>query len=164
MIFEELVKENRDLFIKKVTEISAYLGVNPNHLMFLMWFETAHTLDHRIRNSIGATGLIQFMPKTALYLNTTTDKLREMSNIEQLEYVKRYLAPNRGKYQDWVDLYCMIFWPVAVGKPDSFRITSDIVARQNPIFDINKDTDIEKSEIRRALIRQIPKKYLNYFT
>lgn len=55
MIFDHLIKENRDAFIKKVIEVSDYLGVKPEHLMFLMWFETGHTLDHRIQNKIGAT-------------------------------------------------------------------------------------------------------------
>lgn len=163
LIFNDLIKANKDDFLKKVKEVASWLGVNPNHLMFLMWFETAHTLDHTIQNKIGATGLIQFMPKTALGLGTTTDKLKKMSNVEQMEFVKKHLAPFRGKYKDYVDLYCAIFWPVAVGKDDSFRITSDLVAKQNPLFDINKDLDIEKSEIRKALFAQIPKIYKNYF-
>lgn len=163
MIFENLIKENRQAFIAKVIEVATYLRVKPEHLMFLMWFETGHTLNHRIQNRIGATGLIQFMPQTARFLGTTTDQLVMMTNVEQLEYVKKHLGMFRGKYHDWVDLYCGIFWPAAVGKPDSFRITSDIVAKQNPLFDINKDGDIEKAEIRTALLKQIPSEYKMYF-
>jgi hypothetical protein len=163
MIFDELIKENKDAFIAKVISVSKYLGVKPEWLMFLMWFETGHTLNHKIQNSIGATGLIQFMPKTAIGLGTTVDKLKTMSNVEQMNYVQKYLARFKGKYKDWVDLYCAIFWPVAVGQPDDFKITNDLVAKQNPIFDINKDTDIQKSEIRMALIRQIPEKYKQHF-
>lgn len=162
MIFEELIKENRDAFVNKVIEISKYLKVKPEHLMFLMWVETAHTLDHRIQNkTTKATGLIQFMPSTAVWLGTTINALQMMSNVEQLEYVKKHLSLFRGKYIDYVDLYCAIFYPAAVGKPDSYRITRDIVAKQNPIYDLNKDLDIEKREIRIALQRQIPKKYYN---
>ena len=163
LIFRELIKENTEEFCKKVVEISNWLGVNPNHLMFLMWFETGHTLDHRTKNKIGAVGLIQFIQSTAKYLGTTTDKLVAMSNVEQLDYVKKHLAPYRGKYKDYVDLYCAIFWPKAVGQLDTFRITSDVVAVQNPLFDINKDKDIEKAEIRTALERQIPKQYKSFF-
>lgn len=163
MIFENLIKENRQAFIAKVIEVSAYLRVKPEHLMFLMWFETGHTLNHRTQNRIGATGLIQFMPQTARFLGTTTDQLKSMTNVEQMEYVKKHLGVYRGRYRDWVDLYCGIFWPAAVGKPDSFRITSDIVAKQNPLFDINKDGDIEKAEIRTALLKQIPQEYKMYF-
>lgn len=164
MIFEELIKENREEFIAEVVDVSSYLGIQPRWLMFLMWFETNHTLDHTITNQIGATGLIQFMPKTAIGLGTTCQKLREMSNVEQLTYVERHLAPFRGRYRDWVDLYCAIFWPAAVGKPMDYRITSDMVAKQNPLFDRNKDLDIEKSEIRAALLDQVPRQYKNLFT
>lgn len=163
MIFENLIKENKAAFIERVIEVANYLGVKAEHLMFLMWFETARTLDHTITNSIGATGLIQFMPTTAKGLGTTTEALRKMSNVEQMEYVKKHLSFARGKYKDFVDLYCGIFWPAAVGKPDTYRITSDTVARQNPLFDINKDTDIEKTEIRAALLRQVPAEYRQYF-
>lgn len=163
MIFDHLIKENKEAFVKKVIDVARYLGVKPEHLMFLMWFETAHTLDHRIQNKIGATGLIQFLPSTARFLGTSTDELKAMSNVEQMEYVKRHLAPFRGKYKDFVDLYCGIFYPKAVGQPDSYKITSDKIAQQNPLFDLNKDLDIEKAEIRKALLRQVPDKYLKYF-
>lgn len=163
MIFENLIKENKKEFIDAVISVASFLQVKPEHLMFLMWFETGHTLNHRIQNSIGATGLIQFMQATALGLGTTTAQLKAMSNVEQMKYVQKHLAPYRGKYRDYVDLYCGIFWPAAVGKPDTFRITQDIVAKQNPLFDINKDGDIEKAEIRTALLKQIPQEYKMYF-
>lgn len=159
MIFEHLIKENREAFIAKVEEVAEYLGVKSEHLMFLMWFETAHTLNHRIQNKIGATGLIQFMPVTARFLGTNTEALKKMSNVEQLEYVKRHLGIFKGRYKDYVDLYCGIFWPAAVGKPETYRITPDIVAKQNPLFDLNKDGDIEKAEIRKALFQQVPEQY-----
>lgn len=163
MIFEHLITENKEAFIQKVIEVAEYLQVLPEHLMFLMWFETAHTLNHRIQNKIGATGLIQFLESTARFLGTTTDALIKMSNVEQMEYVKKHLGIFKGKYKDYVDLYCGIFYPAAVGKPDTYRITSDKIAKQNPLFDINKDFDISKSEIREALKRQIPIVYLKYF-
>ncbi len=163
MIFENLITENKSAFLTKVEKVAFYLGVKPHELMFLMWFETARTLNHRIQNSIGATGLIQFMPATARFLGTTTEALKAMSNVEQMDYVQKHLGIFKGRYKDWVDLYCGIFWPAAVGKPDSYRITSDIVAKQNPLFDINKDTDIEKSEIRKALLKQIPTQYKYLF-
>jgi hypothetical protein len=132
--------------------------------MFLMWFETNHTLNSHIQNSVGATGLIQFMPDIARYLGTTTETLKNMSNVEQMDWVQKDLARFRYKYQDWLDLYCGIFWPAAVGKPDTFCITQEIVAKENPLFDINKDLIIEKSEIRAALLEEIPIEYKQYFT
>jgi len=159
MIFEELIKENRPEFIKKVTDISKLLRVKPEWLMFLMWFETAHTLNHKIKNGIGAVGLIQFTKSTAKYLGTTTDALVKMSNVEQLDYVYKHLKPFIGRYNSLVDLYLAIFWPAGVGKDMSYTIKSDIVAIQNPIFDLNKDLDITKEEIQQALLKQVPNKY-----
>jgi hypothetical protein len=163
MIFETLIKENRREFISKVIAVSRNLGIKPEWLMFAMWFETGHSLNHRIRNKIGATGLLQFMPDTAKDLGTTTDQLRDMSNIAQLSYVEQYLEQYKGRYHNFVDLYCAVFYPVAIGQPDTYTITRDIVARQNPIFDINHDLDITKAEIKQALLNQIPKNYKQYF-
>jgi hypothetical protein len=165
LIFEDLIKVNKAAFIAKVKSVAAYLGVDPNALIFLMWFETGHTLDSTARNKVsGATGLIQFMPSTARFLGTTCEALAAMSNVQQLDYVKKHLGIFKGRYKDWVDLYCGIFWPAAVGKPETYVITPAIVAKQNPLFDIDKDGDIEKAEIRAALLKQIPAQYKEYFT
>jgi len=164
MIFEELIKENRPEFIDKVKSIANELKVKPEHLVFVMWFETAHTLNHRIQNKKSkATGLIQFMPRTAYELGTSIEELRAMSNLEQLDYVRKYLIRFKGKLVDFVDLYCAVFYPAAVGKADCYRITPDKVAQQNPVFDKNKDLDITKAEIREVLLKQIPQNYRQYF-
>jgi len=55
-----------------------------------------------------------------------------------------------------------VFYPAAIGKPD-YVITKDIVAKQNKIFDLNKDLDISVKEIETVLRRQIPKKYKHLF-
>lgn len=157
MTFEEYIKENKIEFTEKVNSISAELGIDPNWLMFVMWFESK--LNPQAVNPIsGATGLIQFMPNTARSLGTTTDVLRHMSNVQQLDYVLAYLRPYKGRMKRWVDVYLAVFYPKAMGKPD-FVITSDIVAKQNKIFDINKDLDISVKEIETVLRKSIPKQY-----
>ncbi len=164
MIFESLIKENKTAFLDKVTEVCRYLSIDSDWLMLTIWFETARTFDHRIVNKIsGATGLIQFMPRTARSLGTTTDALKLMSNVEQLDYVRRYLAPYRGKMRSWLDVYCAVFYPVLIGKPDDAVIDREIVARQNPVFDLNKDLKIHKWEIRQALQKSIPNEYKHLF-
>jgi hypothetical protein len=37
----------------------------------------------------------------------------------------------------WIDVYLAVFYPAAMGNPN-YVITPDIVAKQNPGFDINK--------------------------
>ena len=160
MIFLELVKDNVDLFENKVSAIAYNLGVKPEWLMFCMWFESR--LNPGIVNSIGATGLIQFMPATALSLGTTCKQLKLMSNIQQLHYVDLYFNQpcfRFKSYKSFVDLYCAIFWPAAVGKDDNFKIGGLKVAKCNPLFDVLKDGQITKGGVRTALLRQVPEKY-----
>jgi hypothetical protein len=157
MNFIEYVKENKKEFALKVTDICNQLNIKPEWLMFVMWFESK--LNPQAVNPIsGSTGLIQFMPSTARGLGTTTDVLKRMSNVQQLDYVLAYLRPYKGRMKTWVDVYLAVFYPKAMGNPN-FVITSDIVAKQNKIFDLNKDLDISVKEIETALRKQIPEKY-----
>ena len=127
MNFEEYIKENREEFTEKVNNISNELGIEANWLMFVMWFESR--LNPKAVNPVSnATGLIQFMPLTAKGLNTTISELKAMSNVEQLDYVLKYLKPYKGKMKTWVDVYLAVFYPKAMGKPH-FVITPDIVAK-----------------------------------
>ena len=131
--------------------------------MFVMYFETAKTFrSDKINPVSGATGLIQFMPSTARALGTTTQVLKQMSNVDQLFYVRKYLLPYKGKMKSWIDVYLAVFYPAAIGKPN-YIITPDIVARQNPVFDLNRDLDITVDEIRTALKKHIPSKYKHLF-
>ena len=157
MNFIEYVKENKKEFALKVADICSQLNIKPDWLMFVMWFESR--LNQQAVNPIsGSTGLIQFMPSTARSLGTTTDVLKHMSNVQQLDYVLAYLRPYKGRMKTWVDVYLAVFYPKAMGNPN-FVITSDIVAKQNKIFDLNKDLDISVKEIETALRKQIPEKY-----
>jgi hypothetical protein len=157
MNFEEYIKENKKEFTEKVNNICTELRIEANWLMFVMWFESK--LNPQAVNPIsGATGLIQFTPTTARSLGTTTDVLKHMSNVQQLDYVLAYLRPYKGRMKRWIDVYLAVFYPKAMGKPN-FVITSDIVAKQNKIFDLNKDLDISVKEIETALRKQIPEKY-----
>ncbi|NBP03832.1 MAG: hypothetical protein EBU90_27785 [Proteobacteria bacterium] len=62
------------------------------------------------------------MPRTAQSLGTSTDELKRMSAVDQLDYVERYYKPIAGKAKDIGDLYMFTFIPAAVGKPDDFVI------------------------------------------
>lgn len=161
MTFEEYIKENRKEFTEKVNNISHELGIEANWLMFVMWFESK--LNPQAVNPIsGATGLIQFMPSTARSLGTTTDVLRRMSNVQQLDYVLAYLRPYKGRMKRWVDVYLAVFYPKAMGN-HNFVITSDIVAKQNRVFDLNRDLDITVKEIETALMKSISEQYKKHY-
>ena len=125
-----------------------------------MAFETGRTLSPSIRNSIGATGLIQFIPSTARGLGTTTDALAQMTRVEQMDYVLKYFkaGPVRKIAAPTLeDLYMQILWPRAVGKPLDYVLFSypSKAYEQNKGLDINKDGNITKEEAAAKVRNQL---------
>jgi len=136
-------------FKAKVIQISGGLGCDPSHLMAAMAFETGESFSPSIRNKMsGATGLIQFMPKTAASLGTTIDALAAMSAVDQLDFVRKYLNPFKNRMKTLSDVYMTILFPVAVGKPEAqvlFKKPSKTY-EQNSGLDVNKDGQVTKGE------------------
>ena len=164
MNFEEYIKENKGAFVSKVKQICDILNIEEDWLMFVMYFESAKSFRANKVNPVsGATGLIQFMPSTARALGTTTSELAKMTNVQQLDYVYQYLKPYRLKMNSWIDVYLAVFYPKAMNQGDGYTIKPDIVAKQNAIFDLNKDLDITVAEIKTALRKNIPDKYKSYY-
>lgn len=124
----------------------------PNWLMSCMAWESGETFSPSIRNGAGsgAVGLIQFMPDTARGLGTSTDALAALTPEQQLEYVARYFKPYAGKLQQLSDVYMVILWPAAVGKPDSTILwnkdTRPTTYKQNSGLDGDHDGQITKAE------------------
>lgn len=89
------------------------------------------------------------MPKTAIALGTTTEKLEKMSAVEQLDYVKKYLTPYRNKLKKLEDVYMAILYPAAIEKPASHTLfeKGTKTYTQNKGFDTNKDKKISLKEI-----------------
>lgn len=174
LIFENKVPISyRAAFVTKVKQVCSRLGINPNWLMAIMYFESAGSFSPSITNSIGATGLIQFMPNTAIGLGTTTAALRNLTAVQQLDWVEKYYKTN-FKYlkikatESYVDTYLVTFFPAAVGKPLDYviqtkSISASKIASQNPIFDINKDQKITISEVQLAILKKIPQEWVSEF-
>ncbi len=163
LLWIENVTENRDAFAAKVNSIAVKLGIDPNWLMQVMHSESG--LNHRIVNPMGgATGLIQFMPDTAKALGTTTDTLKAMSNVDQLDYVYKYFAPYTGKIKSFIDLYMVTFMPAFVGaSPDTIiqtaQLPASVIANYNPGFDENKDGKLTMAEVEEVMLKKIPDAY-----
>jgi hypothetical protein len=166
MVYEYLVTENKAVFLQKVKEIAAKLGVNPDWLMIVFKIESG--INHRAVNAVtGATGLIQFMPATAAGLGTSTVALRNMGNVEQLDYVYKYFKPYAGRLSSLTDLYTVTFFPRALGQPDSYVLQTDTlkagtIARQNPGFDLDKDGQITYGEFKAAVLSKVPSEVIEY--
>src|SRR5262249_26916216 len=138
--------------------------VSPSELMACMAFESAQTFKPDIVNkSSGATGLIQFMPFTAKNLGTTTDALKKMTAVEQLDYVANYFKPSKGKLKNLDDLYMAILWPAGVGKPSDYVLWVKDDAKTGKAYklnsglDANKDGKVTKAEAAGAVRAMLTK-------
>ena len=115
-----------------------------------------------------ATGLIQFVPSTAKGLGTTVDALYNMSNVEQLDYVKKFFEPYKSKILQYHDLYLVTFFPIGIGKPDDWvfeakGINRNSVAKSNPVIDLNKDGIITIKEFKDYALSKVPAEYRDSF-
>lgn len=153
-----------DSFVKAVDEMRKRLGWQThqlNHILACMAFETGGKFSPSIKNlaGSGATGLIQFMPRTAKGLGTTVNQLSEMTAIEQLKYVEKYFKPYAKRITTLPDMYMAILMPKYVGKPSSTVMfnTGTTAYRQNSGLDQNKDGKITKREASRK-VREYLKK------
>jgi hypothetical protein len=144
-------------FRDKVRAISGRLGCDPSDLMACMAWESGRSFSPSVKNMAGsgATGLIQFMPKTAIGLGTTTANLATLSAEQQLDYVEKYFQPFKGKLNSLADLYMAILWPLAVGKPLEYVLWDErskpTTYRQNSGLDTNRDGMITKAECSAKL-------------
>jgi hypothetical protein len=115
--------------LNKLGQISDKYGFPVEWLANLINHESAGTFNPAIKNSIGATGLIQFLPSTALNYGVTANQLAQMNFSQQLDYVDMYLErglknkkmlDENGKVIptfNQTDLFMLIFYPVSVGDP-----------------------------------------------
>lgn len=123
-------------------------------------FESGETFSPAVRNAAGsgATGLIQFMPATAVSLGTTTAALARMSAEQQLEYVQRYFQPYAKRIGSLSDMYMAILMPKYVGRPESDVIFFGGVAyRQNSGLDANSDGAVTKAEATSRVAAKLAK-------
>lgn len=135
-------------FISGVEAMAGRIGARPEHILAVMSFETGGTFDPAKTNSIGATGLIQFLPSTARGLGTTTADLRQMSSVEQLSYVEKYFsqAQYQGKLGTLEGLYTSVLSGTARQNSGDVLFTSGTRAyEQNPL-DWNRDGRITAGE------------------
>ena len=153
--------EDKEAFVSKLVEISKKLRVNPNWLMLVFWKESKIN-PKAVNEDTQASGLIQFIPKTAKGLGTSVQAIQQMSGVEQLDYVYKYFKPYTGRIKSAQDLYLVTFFPVAMGKDDDFilqtkNLSANVIASKNPAIDLNKDGEITKGEFNDYVIKGLPK-------
>lgn len=158
MLFENKVTSNKEAFLSEVKSVARKLMIEPDWLMAVMWKESKLN-PQAVNPTTNATGLIQFMPSTAQGLGTSVSALKNMSNVEQMEYVYKYYKPYRLKLKSYPDLYLATFFPIALGKNDDWvmqtsSISASTIARQNPAINLNGDNKITVGEFREYCYKQ----------
>ena len=107
-------------FTQKLQQVANALGVETRVLLGIMKHETGNTLSPQAKapGKHGAVGLIQFIPKTARELGTSTEALAKMSATQQLDYVYRFYKKVGVKPgMDIGDMYMLTFMPAYLHKP-----------------------------------------------
>lgn len=147
--------------LNKVQEVAKAIKVNVNWLLAVFYFESGKTFSTSIKNNIGSVGLIQFTrDKAGVTYKTIKGKRYELNAIAtmswdaQLDLIQLYYQEAIGSktISSFEDLYMATFFPVAVGKPNTYvlqtsTLSASLIARQNPAFDTNKDNQITKGEV-----------------
>jgi hypothetical protein len=88
-------------FLDKVKQVAASLKFDPIDLLAFMNLESARTFDPAITNNLGYTGLIQFGSAAAKDLGTTTSYLRQLSRVQQMDWVEKYF-----RFWKWPSTQC----------------------------------------------------------
>lgn len=157
------IEHTTPAFQRAVIDMTGRIGGNADYWLAVMSFETGGTFDPAVRNPISkAVGLIQFTKETAEnILGTTRDELADMSQVEQLQWVEKYLAPATGKFDTIADHYMAVFAPIGMGEARSFGLYhKDAPTKrgrdrytQNAKLDSNNDGVITVGEAARRVER-----------
>ena len=154
-----------DRFEEKVKTIASMLRVAPEWLMAIMYAESKFNAAVYNYKGSGAVGLIQFMPTTALEMNTTSEALSRLNPIDQLDYVYRYLQTVRERYGEFdslTDLYLAVLYPKALGQDYCYTLYAapSQSYRQNSGLDEDKDGRVTISDIDKRMKRIFPPAYV----
>jgi hypothetical protein len=98
-----------------------------------------------------ATGIIQWLPSSAITCGTSTKDLYKMSILQQLDYVERYmiLATNEKEIKSFGDFYLVFFRPDGIGKPNNYILghKNSRVVKDNIHF-MNNDSTITVGDVK----------------
>jgi hypothetical protein len=148
--------KNDTEFLNNVNKYAQEKGIKASDLLGVMAAESK--IDPTAVNKVtGATGLIQFMPKTAKGLGTSTEELSKMSRSQQFEFVKKHLDQSGLKSGSSAgEIYSKVFLPG--------RSKSEILTKQgenyyegNKGLDVDKSGDISKTDLEKVAQSNIKK-------
>lgn len=154
------ILRNQPGFWIELQAIAKRLKTQPAWLLNVMASESL--FDPAARNPLPgqtASGLLQFIEKTAQSLGTTTEAIRRMSPIDQLPLVEKYLAPFKGRLNSQADVYLAVFRGFLV-KGDERTVIAPLDQSNdekrkyilNQSLDLDHDGRITKGELALAAV------------
>ena len=130
----------------EVNRVAQKFNIKADDLLAVMASESGIKAN-AVNPNGGATGLIQFMPRTATALGTTTAALQQMSRAEQMTYVEKFLQMNNlppgasaGR------IYATIFLPGRANR-DVLTEAGEIYYNSNKALDMNGDGKITIADL-----------------
>lgn len=115
-------------FFPKLRAIADALQTDPRWLLAV--FASESTVNPSEINSIGATGLLQFTPRTlreTFKFKGTFRDFAKLTGQQQLDYVYQYFLPYRGTLKTPGRIYWLTYWPSTMWrgtKPDAVVTSS----------------------------------------
>lgn len=97
------------------------LNIEPAWLASVVKAESGNNLK-AVNPVSGASGLIQWLPSTAKELGTSVEAIRQMTREQQNALIVRYLKPYAGHIRNEGDAHLAVFYPKAIGQPDTFEL------------------------------------------
>jgi hypothetical protein len=154
-----------DAFESKVREVSRKLNIPPEWLMAVMHSESKFDASVSNYKGSGATGLIQFMPATAKEFGISVAQLKNLSHVEQLNYVYKYLSAKQTQfraYETLTDLYIAILYPKALTEDFCYSLYSkpSVSYVMNSGLDLNSDGNVTIQDVDKYLKRKYPSAFI----
>ena len=151
----------RAAFAQKVTQIATWLQIDPNWLMQVMYAESKlkASAQNIQKGRLIAAGLLQWTKASGT--PGAPQSMLQRNHLQQLDWVREYFKPYRGKMNSYFDVYLVTFFPAAVGKPDNYvfatsRLSASLIASQNPAVNIVKDGKITMAEFKQYVWNSTP--------
>lgn len=148
-------------FARALDAMARSLGLDPNGIAAVMSLESGVN-PGAVNKESGATGLVQFMPATAVAFGTNVNALRRMSAIEQLPFVRKLFTSKKIRPSVMGDYYMSVFMPAFVGAPPEtvLGVKGEKVYDLNAGLDVDQDGTLTVDDITRkiedAVARALP--------
>jgi len=145
---------------RRVLELAARLELSVDHLCALIAHESGWRAT-AVNPQTKATGLIQFMPKTARGLGTTIAAIAAMPALEQLDVVEKFFARAKagapGKQIGPRDVAMAAFLPSMIGHPDDHVAFTrgEKGYSQNAALDLDGNGELTLGEVRDDVDRML---------